>query len=186
MKTQIDLKDILKKGFISDEIELERVLILDRKLRLLVLKQPELAESRKTLRSIIKEYERKNWGNDEDITDEKVRESDIAEFIAEQERAFLLKRKNTIKEKLIKSGLRQQELALILGHSKSYMSELMNGINSFSNKDLIIIHRLFDIKLEYLIPTFIPQVESRRIRESIQKIKKPNLKLHKRDLVLVR
>jgi hypothetical protein len=109
MKTQIDLKDILKKGFISDEIELERVLILDRKLRLLVQEQPELAESRKTLRSIIKEYERKNWGNDEDITDEKVRESDIAEFIAEQERAFLLKRKNTIKEKLIKSGLRQHK-----------------------------------------------------------------------------
>lgn len=65
------------------------------------------------------------------------------------------------------------------------MSELMNGISPFSNKDLIIIHRLFHIKLEYLIPTFITQKEKERLRISLNKINKPELKLGKDDLIIV-
>jgi len=186
MKTQIDLKQVLKKGFISDEMEFERALILERKLRLLIESQPELSESRKQLRSIIKDYEKQNWSNDETITSEKIKESDDAEYIAELERAFLMNRKEIIKKKLSENGLNQQDLGTILGHSKSYTSELMNGICPFNNKDLIIIHRLFNIKLEYLILTIIPQVERSRIKDSISKIKKPNfqskLKFKKKDL----
>ncbi|OXA96103.1 helix-turn-helix transcriptional regulator [Flavobacterium hercynium] len=182
MKTQVDLKQILKKGFISDEIGLERAMILDRKLRLLVKEHPEFADQRKQLRTLIKEYENTHWSKDSVISDEKIHESDFAEFIAEQERVFSENRKNAIKEKISKYGMNQQDLGILLGHSKSYMSELMNGISPFSNKDLIIIHRLFHIKLENLIPTIIAEKDRNRIQASIIKINKPELKLTREDL----
>ena len=184
MKTQSYLK-ILEKGSISNELELEKMLIIERKLRLLVTENPELAESRNKLRSIIKEYEKLNWSGDFVISDKKIQESDAAELIAEQERKFLENRKEIIKSKLAKIGINQQDLGQILGHSKSYTSELINGINPFNLKDLIVIHKLFNIKLEDLIPTIIPQKESDKIKSSILKINKPKLKLGKEDLVLV-
>ena len=183
MKTQLDLKDILKRGKISDELDLERALILDRKLRLMVKEHPELADERKLLRQIIKNYENSNWSNSSEITDHQIKESEIAEFIVEQERIFLEKRKELIKERIAKYNLSQQDLGKILGHSKSYMSELMNGVNPFSIRDLIIIHRLFHIKLEFLIPTIISQKDRDKLKESISKLNKPKLKLEKEDLI---
>ncbi len=183
MKTQLDLKDILKRGKISDELDLERALILDRKLRLMVKEHPELADERKQLRQIIKNYENSNWSNSSEITDRQIKESEIAEFIVEQERIFLEKRKELIKERIAKYNLSQQDLGKILGHSKSYMSELINGVNPFSIRDLIIIHRLFHIKLEFLIPTIISQKDRDKLKESISKLNKPKLKLEKEDLI---
>lgn len=110
MKEQADLRIILKKGILSDELELERALIMDRKLRLMVKENPELVESRKQLRSIIKAYENLNWSDDTKITDRQIKESDNAEFIAEHERYFLEKRKDVIKEQLKKFDLTQQDL----------------------------------------------------------------------------
>lgn len=184
MKTQADLKQLLKKGHISDEMELERAYILDRKLRLSLKENPLLAEDRKNLRRIIKEYEKINWGKTSVISDERIIESDSAESLAEQERLFLAKRKELIKRKISQLGLTQQDLGKLLGHSKSYISELMNGINPFGIKDLIIIHRLFHIELEHLIPTIISQKEKLKIEESIEKMKNPKLKLAKDDLLL--
>ena len=174
---------IIRKGSISNELELEKALIIERKLRLLVSENPEYKEIRSQLRSIIKEYEKNNWSENSIISAEKIEESDSAEFIAETERQFLAKRKEIIKSKLTELGLNQQDLSLILNHSKSYMSELINGINPFAIKDLIIIHKLFKIKLEELIPTIIPEKETGRIKTSILKINKPKLKLGKNDLV---
>ena len=88
MKTQSYLK-ILQKGSISNELELEKALIIERKLRLLAKENPELAESRTQLRAIIKEYEQSNWSADSIISNKKIQESDVAELIAEQERKFL-------------------------------------------------------------------------------------------------
>jgi transcriptional regulator with XRE-family HTH domain len=184
MKTQIDLKQLLKKGHISDEIGLERAMILDRKLRLLVKENPELVIERNQLRAIIKDYENKNWSNDSLISEEKIQESDFAERIAEQEWQFLEHRKKVIKDKITEQGINQQDLGILLGHSKSYISELMNGISPFNNRDLIIIHHLFRIKLEDLIPTIIPQKDRNKIKASLLKINKPSLKLAKEDLLL--
>lgn len=184
MKTQSYLK-ILQKGSISNELELEEALIIERKLRILAKENPELAESRTQLRNIIKVYENTNWSYDSIITDKKIQESDAAEILAEQERLFLANRKIKIKTKLTDLGINQQDLGIILGHSKSYISELINGISPFSLKDLIVIHKLFNIKLEDLIPTMIPQKESDKIKSSILKINKPKLKLEKKDLVLL-
>ncbi len=184
MKTQSYLK-ILRKGSISNDLELEKALIIERKLRLLAKGNPELAESRSQLRAIIKEYEKANWSADSIISNKKIQESDAAELIAEQERKFLANRKKIIKSKLIELGINQQDLGQILGHRKSYISELINGINPFNLKDLIVIHKLFNIKLEDLIPTIIPLKESEKIKSSILKINKPKLKLGKEDLILV-
>lgn len=185
MKENVDLKSILKAGKLTNELDLERALIIDRKLRLLVKEDSELLESRKKLRSIIKQYEKINWSKESEIDELKIKESDDAEFIAEQERIFVEKRKNTIKEKLDTLKITQQELGKILGHGKSYISELMNGVSPFSIRDLVILHRLFGIKLENLIPTIISEKDRVSIRTSLSELNKPELKLEKGDLAFV-
>ncbi len=186
MKEQTDLRDILKKGNLSNELDLERALILDGKLRLIVKEYPELIPERAKLRKIIQSYEEHNWSNHLEITNDKIKESNVAEFIAEQERVFLETRKQKIKKVLADLKMTQQELGKILGHnSKSYMSELMNGISPFSNKDIIILHRIFHIKLEYLIPTIISHKDRIRLKESLTQLNKPGLRLEKDDLLLV-
>lgn len=184
MKKQSYLK-ILQKGSISSELELEKALIIERKLRLMIKENPELSVSRNQLRAIIKDYENLNWSKNSIISDDKIKESELAELIAEKERQFLATRKEIIKSKLVELGINQQDLGIILGHSKSYISELINGINPFNLKDLIVIHNLFNIKLESLIPTTIPLKESKRIKSSILKINKPKLKLAKEELMLL-
>ncbi len=175
MKTQLDLRSILKKGFLSNELELEQALILDRKLHLLIKENPELVQGRKQLRKIIRNYEELNWNSNSLITDNQIRESDIAEFIAEQERIFIETRKQVIKKELSKRDLTQQDLGTLLGHNKTYTSELINGIIPFSMKDLIIIHHLFHIKLELLIPTILSQKDKIKVKTSIEKLNKPDL-----------
>jgi len=65
----------------------------------------------------------------------------------------------------------------------------MNGNHPFRFKDLIIINRIFGITLESLIPTMIPQLEQRRLKETLAKIKKSSfhskLKLTKNDLAFL-
>lgn len=141
-------------------------------------------EDRKKLRQIIKTYEHKHWADESVITDEQIKESDLEEYLADSERLFVLKRKHAIKEKLAALGLTQKDLSEILGHSVTYMSELMNGLCPFTLKDLIVLHRLFKIKLEQLIPTTIPHAERGRIKASIEKLNKPKLRLNKQDLEL--
>ena len=81
MKTQLDIKNVLRRGFISDEIEFERVLILYRKLRLVKENRPELAESFNQLRVLIQNYEEEHWNNETEITEDRISESDTAEFV---------------------------------------------------------------------------------------------------------
>ncbi|MDO5970623.1 transcriptional regulator [Flavivirga aquimarina] len=186
MKTQLDIIELIELGEIKNELDFERALIADRKLRVLSKENPKFKTLRKKLKDLIEAYENKNWSPDSRISNEKLRESDVAELIAEKERQFIEKRKKLIKAKLKKLNLNQQDFGVILGHrSKSYISELMNGICPFSLKDLIIINRLFKIDLTDLVPTFLPQTERVKIRTSIKKLENPKLKLSKEDFVLV-
>ncbi len=169
-------ESILRRGYISNELELERAFIIERKLRLMSSENSKYKEIRKQLRSIIKKYETKNWSNDSIITEEKLKESDYAELLAEKERLFLAKRKEIIRAKLVELNLNQQDLGKILNHSKSYISELMNGIYPFTRKDLLIIHRLLDIKIEDLMPLIFSL-------EDINKIEKTMLQLGRKDLI---
>lgn len=185
MQTQFDIEKIIAVGEIKNELDFERALIADRKLRILSKEDSKLKILRKKLRNLIQQYETTNWSENSVINDNQLKVNDIAELIAEKERLFIEKRKVLIKTKLKSINLTQQQFGLILGHrSKSYISELMNGINPFSLKDLIVINRLLKIDLIDLIPTFLPQQEQIKIRSSIEKLENPKLKLSKDDFVL--
>lgn len=185
MKKQPSISKLLEAGKIQNELDLERALIADRKLRVLSKEDSKYKVLRKQLRDLISDYENKNWSSEPKITDEKLQESDLAELIAEKERQFTHNRKQLIRKKLKDLNLTQQDLGTVLGHpSKSYMSELMNGISPFSLKDLIVISRLLKLDLTDLIPTFLPQADREKIISSIQKLDNPKLKSVKEDFVL--
>jgi antitoxin component HigA of HigAB toxin-antitoxin module len=185
MKTQFDISELIKTGKIQNDLDFERALIADRKLRVLSKENPKFKSVRKKLRDLIEQYENENWNAESKISDKKLRESDVAELIAEKERLFIQRRKELIRKKLKNLNLTQQDFGKVLGHqSKSYMSELINGVSPFSLKDLIVINRILKINLTDLVPTFLPQSDRVKIRTTIKKLDNPKLKLSKDDLVI--
>lgn len=181
----VDLDKILKKGSIINELDYERAFIIDRKLRVLVKEHPELTEKRSRLRTILKHYEIYVWTK-ADITDNKIHESDLAELIAEQERVFLHKRKNLIRKKLQSLSLTQKDLGKILGHkSVTYISELVNGINSFTTHDLIVIHLLLKIDFKDMIPAILDADEREKLALVIHELKKPKLSMNEQSFELI-
>ncbi|MEO5788894.1 MAG: helix-turn-helix domain-containing protein [Gelidibacter sp.] len=186
MTTKLDISDLLEHGKIQNELDLERAMIADRRLRVLSKEDPKYKVLRKKLRDWIEDYENKNWSTNSKISEEKIQDSDLAELIAERERQFIQNRKGLIRKKLKNLNLTQQDLGSVLGHnSKSYMSELMNGMSPFSLKDLIVINRLLKIELSDLIPTFLPESDQVRIKTSIDKLDNPKLKLSQDDFKLL-
>lgn len=182
MNNEFNIDQLIKRGKISNELELERASMAERKLRLMTDEFPEAKSKRKQIRELIYEYESKYWTDRDRITDSQVQENDKAEIIVQSENEFIDARKKLIKSKLKKLGLNQQEFGRILGHnSKSYMSELMNGVVPFTLKDLIIISKLLRINLNKLIPTQIPDEDKTKIVNSIKKLGKPKLNLDKKE-----
>jgi antitoxin component HigA of HigAB toxin-antitoxin module len=183
MKTHFDIENFIESGAINNEMDLERAMIADRKLRLLSKESVHFKNLRKKLRDLIEAYENKEWSSTEEITDEKIEESDRSEKIAEQERIFIDNRKDRIRRKLKKYDLTQENLGHILGHkSKTHMSELMNGIRPFTIKDLIAISILFEIELNELVPPFLSQEDRTRIASAITELNKPQVKPGKENL----
>jgi len=171
MKTHFDIEKIVELGIINNELDYERALIADRKLRLLGKEDVHFKNLRKKLRNIIEKYENKEWSVVESIDDNKLLESEKAEKFAELERQFLETRKIEIRKKLKALQLTQENLASILGHkSKTHMSELMNGIKLFTLRDLIIIHQLLKIEISTLIPVFLSKEEQTRINKAVEKL----------------
>lgn len=185
METQFDISQLIETGKIQNELDFERALIADRKLRVLSKENPKFKSVRKKLRDLIEQYENQNWSAKSKISNKKLRENDIAELIAERERVFVQRRKELIRKKLKKLNLTQQDFGKILGHqSKSYISELINGVSPFSLKDLIVINRLLRINLTDLVPTFLPQSDSVKISATIKKLNNPKLKLNEEGLAV--
>jgi len=184
MKDIFDIKEIEGLEKLENEYDLQKASLLDRKLRLLCKENTELKPVRKKLRSLIAEYEDREWSNFESVSDEQIAESDKAEFVLEQERKFLDKRKETIRKKLKEFDMNQQDLGVLLGHPKNYMSELMNGISQFTMKDLVVIHRVFGISLKSLIPVYLQSETREKISMNIERLNKPKLKLKKMDLAI--
>lgn len=184
MKTQFDIEKIIEKGVITNELDYERALISDRKLRLLAKENLHFQNIRTKLRDIIEKYEIAEWNDVDKIDDNKLLESDKAERIAELERLFLENRKQAIRKKLKELELTQENLASILGHkSKTHMSELMNGIKPFTLKDLIIINRLLKIEIAVLLPVFLSKEDQIKVKEALVKLGKPKVRLTSEDLV---
>lgn len=186
MKTHFDIEKIVNKGFISNELDYERALIADRKLRLLAKDNLHFKNLRSQLRDLIEKYESKEWSDTSTIDESKILQSDKTERIAELERQFIENRKSAIKSKLKEFELTQENLGSILGHkSKTHMSELMNGIKPFTLKDLIIINRLLKIDIALLIPVFLSKEDQSKVKEAVIKLNKPKIKLSSDDLVLI-
>lgn len=184
-KRIIDLNKILKNGSLDNELDFQRASIIERKLRVLSKEHPELAEKRRKLRTIIKEYEDRVWV-ETDITILQIEESDLAEQIAEQEALFLHKRKELIRKRLKVFSLSQKDLGKILGHtSVTYISELVSGINPFTTHDLIIIHLLLKIDFKDLIPTMLNMDERLKLVNVVHELSNAKLKVNAQSLELI-
>jgi hypothetical protein len=185
MKTHFDIEKLVENGSIANELDYERALIADRKLRLLSKESNHFKNLRLKLRKLIEEYEIKEWNNVEHISEEKLSESIKSERIAELERLFIETRKQEIRKKLKELDLTQENLAFILGHkSKTHMSELINGIKPFTLKDLVIINRLLKIDINILIPVFLSKDDQLKVKEAVKLLDKPKIKLTSDDLIL--
>ena len=185
MKTHFDIEKIVEKGIINNELDYDRALIADRKLRLLAKESLHFKNLRTKLRDIIERYEISEWSDITKIDDSKLSESAKSEHIAELERLFIETRKQAIRKKLKELDLTQENLALILGHkSKTHMSELMNGIKPFTLKNLIIINRLLKINIAVLIPVFLSKEDQVKVKEAVIKLDKPKVRLTSDDFVL--
>ena len=180
----INITTIEKLSNLESEIEYEKALSIYKKLRWMLKDDPSLAPKRQKLKSLIIQYEKVNWNNDNNISNQQIEESDIAEKLIEKEEEFIYQRKVIIRKKLKKLGLNQQDLGKILGHRKNYISELINGVRPFSKNDLIIIHRLLNIKLDKLMPTFIESDMIEKINTVLEELKIDKLNIAKNDLVL--
>lgn len=185
MKTNFDIEKIVESGLFSNELDYERALIADRKLRLLAKGNPHFKKLRSQLRDLIEKYEKSEWSDVEQIDEHKLLESEKSERIAESERVFLETRKQSIRKKLKEFDLTQENLASILGHkSNTHMSELMNGIKPFTLKDLIIINRVLKIEINVLIPLFLSKEDQTKVKLAVKKLDKPKVKLASDDLIL--
>ncbi len=184
MKELVNIRDIENIQKLDNEYDLQKAMLLDRKLRLLVEEDASLKPIQVKLFDLIHTYETENWSHSESITDEQVEETENAELLVEIERKFLLQRKNSIRKRLKSYDMTQQDLGVLLGHKKSYMSELINGVSQLSLKDLVIIHRLLNIDLSILIPTYLQNETREKVNRSILQLNKPKLKLRKKDFIM--
>jgi len=178
------IDNILKINEFTNEFELEKAGKLQLKLRWMAKEDPSLVEKRNHLRKLIKQYEEKNWNDIDQISDEQIIESDNAELITDYETQFVSLRKEIILRKLSGVGLSQQDFGNILNHSKSYMSELINGLRPFSKQDIVIIHRLLKIPFDQLILVTVKDEVAAHIKETLVVLNKSNPALKKVDFEL--
>lgn len=181
---KFSIENIQKIPSLGDELEYEKASSLYLQLRVLIKNDKSYQPIREHLRNLIKTYDENNWANKNLITDEQIKESDLAEAIVESENRFNQKRKELITTKLKEVGINQNDLAKILGHRKGYMSELINGLRPFSKEDLVVINRLFKIKFEDLIPTFINQERANYIKNALETLSNKKSKLKNLNLDL--
>ncbi len=183
MKDIINIKEVLSINQLQNEYDLRKASLFERKLRLMADESPEIKQLRMKLRELIKDYEDREWTDLDNITESKLAESEMAEAQIIVEKEFINRRKEIIRQKLKEYDMNQQDLGLLLGHPKSYMSELMNGVSQFTIKDIAIIHRILGISLKSLVPTYLQVETTNKLKESILKLNNPRLKLRKKELI---
>ncbi len=181
---KLTINNILKVHSLNNELEFEKASSLFLQLRVLANDGNSYSSLREHLAKLIEEYEELHWKDEDSISEEQIIESDLAEALVSAETEFYAKRKELIKIKLKQNGLNQSDMAKILGHRKGYMSELINGLRPFSKEDIIIINRLFKIKLDDLIPTFIKQDRAKHINQTLKSLGKSKIRLAKKDFEL--
>ena len=181
---RLEISNILNLDKLNSELEYEKAISIYGRLRWLVKENGSLIPVKKHLKELIQQYEETHWNDETKISDEQIRESDIAEKIVTSENDFIQKRKELIREKLRENGITQKDLAKILGHRPNYMSELINGLRPFSRDDLIVLHRLFGLDLNDLFPPFLKTEVTNHIKQTLNELKngKTKIKLRLTDL----
>lgn len=175
MDSKFDFQKVLKKGELEDQQEYEIAKIAAQKIGQLAEQDAELKPIHQKLQEFIQAFEAKH--QQAEVPQKYPAPPKTEE---EGEEPFIQKRKTLIRKQLQKHGLNQQEFGLLLGHgSKSYISELMNGVVPFSLKDLVIIHRLFGIKLADLVPTTLSSEEELQVLAVAKQLGKTKLKFNK-------
>jgi antitoxin component HigA of HigAB toxin-antitoxin module len=182
---RLEIDNILKIDELNSELEFEQATAIQGKLRWMEKEDSSLEPIRQHLLELIEKYETKNWGTETEITDEQIKESDLAEKIVNAENVFIQKRKELIKQKLDENELSQKDLGKILGHRPNYMSELMNGVRPFSRDDIVVIHRLFHIEFNNLIPPFLKKEVTNHIKSTLGGLKNSKVRLKYKDLETV-
>ena len=182
---RLEIDNILKIDKLNSELEFEHATLIQGKLRWMVEDDSSLEPVRKHLLVLIENYESEHWSNESKISEEQVKESDIAEKIVSSESVFIQKRKEFIKKKLKENEISQKDLAKILGHRPNYMSELINGVRPFSRDDIVVIHRLFDIDFKDLIPPFLKKDVTNHIKTTLGELRNKNVRLKIKDLEAV-
>ena len=173
----LEINNILKLDKLNSELEYEKAISIYGRLRWMVKEDNSLATVKQHLKTLIKQYEKTHWEDETKIGTEQIKESDIAEKIVSSENEFIQKRKELIREKLRENGITQQDLAKILGHRPNYMSELINGVRPFSRDDIIVLHRLFDLDLNDLIPPFLKTDVTNHIKQTLYELKNRKAKI---------
>ena len=98
MKQLKNIKDIEKISELNNEYDLEKAMLLQRKLKKMSEGKPEYERLREKLLDMIEDYENKNWSDSDKITEKQISESDTAEKQVDQEQLFIRKRKELIVE----------------------------------------------------------------------------------------
>lgn len=182
---RLEIDNILKIDELNNELEFEQATSIQGKLRWMVKDDSSLEPIRQHLLVLIEKYESKHWENESEITEEQIKESDNAEKIINAENIFIQKRKELIKSKLKENEILQKDFAKLLGHRPNYMSELMNGVRPFSRDDIVVIHRLFGIDFNNLIPPFLKKEVTNHIKMTLEEMKNKRVKLKMNDLEAV-
>lgn len=164
---EVSIQEIEQQG-LETELDYERALVIERKLRVMAKEDPQYSQLRQRLRICISDYEEQHWQLNQELDDEQIIQSNRAELIAEQERKFVQHRKKKIREALAKYNLNQKDLAVLLGHkSKTYISELVNGVCPFTLRDLTIMHHILGLSWEELIPKFLNEKDLNILHQNI-------------------
>lgn len=172
----MDIEKLIAVGEIQNELEYQRAMVADRKLRLLAETSVHFKNIRSKLLCLLEAYEEKLWSDANAVNMDQVEQSDLAAAIAEKERIFFKNRKKAIQGKLKDFNLTQEELGHLLGHkSKTHMSELINGIKPFTLIDLVVISKVFSLNITSLIPQHLPFEKIGKINAAIDEINKPKL-----------
>ena len=182
---RLEIDNILKIDELNSELEFERATSIFGKLRWMVEDDSSLIPIRQHLMTLIEKYENTQWNNESEITDEQIKESDVAERIVNAENLFVQRRKELIKNKLKENNISQKVLGKILGHRPNYMSELINGVRPFSRDDIVVIHRLFEIEFKELIPPFLKKEVTNHIKITLGELRGKKVKLKIQDLEVV-
>lgn len=85
---RFSIQNIQRLNSLESELDFEKASSLFLKLRVFEKEDESYKPIRKHLRNLIKDYEEKNWTDEDAITDDQIKDSDSAEVLVQAENDF--------------------------------------------------------------------------------------------------